>query len=127
MKLQRTKPLSKLNRALFWTHVVMIWEQILPALTPFLLLAAFAFARSSPRLEAWLLGHRHLGPPILAWREQRAIGRKAKRLALATMAATPVLTWAVGVDPMIVALQVAVLAAVALFVATRPLPQTERL
>lgn len=39
MKLQRTKPLSKLSRALFWTHVVMIWEQILPAVTPFLLLA----------------------------------------------------------------------------------------
>lgn len=43
MKLQRTKPLSKLNRALFWTRTVMIWEQILPALTPFLLLA-FAIA-----------------------------------------------------------------------------------
>ncbi|MFT3996165.1 MAG: DUF4175 family protein [Asticcacaulis sp.] len=39
MKLQRTKPLSKLNRALFWTRTVMLWEQILPALTPFLLLA----------------------------------------------------------------------------------------
>lgn len=109
--------------------VLAIAGILLPLLptTPFLLLAAFAFARSSPRLEAWLLGHRHLGPPILAWREQRAIGRKAKRLALATMAATPVLTWAVGVDPMIVALQVAVLAAVALFIATRPLPQAERL
>ncbi|UDF03863.1 DUF4175 family protein [Asticcacaulis sp. AND118] len=43
MKLQRTKPLSKLNRALFWTRAVMVWEQILPALTPFLLLA-FAIA-----------------------------------------------------------------------------------
>lgn len=39
MKLQRTKPFSKLNRALFWTRAVMFWEQILPALTPFLLLA----------------------------------------------------------------------------------------
>jgi len=39
MKLQRTKPLSRLSRALFWTKAVMLWEQILPALTPFLLLA----------------------------------------------------------------------------------------
>lgn len=108
--------------------VLAIAGILLPLLptTPFLLLAAFAFARSSPRLEAWLLTHRHLGPPIRAWQDQGAIGRKAKRLALATLAATPVATWAVGVNPLIVALQVAVLAAVALFIATRPLPQEER-
>src|SRR5690606_8396288 len=40
---------------------------LLPA-TPFLLLAAFAFTRSSPRLHAWLLGHRHFGPLIEDWR-----------------------------------------------------------
>ena len=36
---------------------------LVPA-TPFLLLAAFAFARSSPRLHGWLVAHPRLGRPI---------------------------------------------------------------
>jgi uncharacterized membrane protein YbaN (DUF454 family) len=31
--------------------------------TPFVLIAAFAFANSSERLHTWLLAHRNLGPP----------------------------------------------------------------
>ena len=53
---------------------------ILPT-TPFLLLAAWCFARSSPRLHGWLLGHRLFGPPIRNWEENGAISRPAKRLA----------------------------------------------
>lgn len=41
--------------------------------TPFLLLAAALFFRSSPRLYAWLLGHRTLGPYIRNFREHKAI------------------------------------------------------
>jgi hypothetical protein len=61
MKLQRTKPLSKLNRALFWTHVVMIWEQILPALTPFLLLAGAIAVAAQWGVFAALSPLGHLG------------------------------------------------------------------
>lgn len=32
--------LSPLNRALFWTRAVMVWERLLPALFPYVLLAA---------------------------------------------------------------------------------------
>ena len=46
---------------------------------PFMLLAAFFFARSSPRLEAWLVGHRHFGPHIRNWRERGAVSRRGKR------------------------------------------------
>ncbi len=55
--------------------------------TIFLILAAGAFARSSPRLEAWLIDHAHLGPPIRRWRERGAISPRAKAMAAGGMAA----------------------------------------
>lgn len=54
--------------------------------TPFLLLAAACFARSSPRLHGWLLANRLFGPIVHNWQESRSIPRRAKRLALATLA-----------------------------------------
>lgn len=53
---------------------------------PFMILAAFFFARSSPRLEARLLDHAHVGPHIRRWREKGAISRKGKRAALIAFA-----------------------------------------
>jgi len=88
--------------------------------TPFLLLAAFAFSRSSPRFEAWLVDHPRLGPPIRDWRAHRAIGRRAKVVAVGLMAATLVATWAAGVGTTILVVQVVVLAAVSVFILTRP-------
>jgi uncharacterized membrane protein YbaN (DUF454 family) len=49
--------------------------------TIFVILAAACFARSSVRLEGWLLGHKRFGPLIVAWRTERAIARRAKVLA----------------------------------------------
>lgn len=54
--------------------------------TPFLLLAAACFARSSPRLHAWLLDHPLFGPPIRDWQAHGAIHPRAKMLAVGTMA-----------------------------------------
>lgn len=90
--------------------------------TPFLLLAAFAFARSSPRLEAWLLNHPRFGPLILDWRMEGAIGRRSKAVAVATMAATPIVTWGVGASATVLTVQVVVLAMAATFVLSRPDP-----
>ncbi|KRB55167.1 hypothetical protein ASE04_05490 [Rhizobium sp. Root708] len=53
--------------------------------TIFLILAAWFFARSSPRFEAYLLNHRWCGPPLRAWRENGAIPLKAKILAVLGM------------------------------------------
>jgi uncharacterized protein len=45
---------------------------------PFLILAAFCFARSNPRLENWILNHPQYGPPIVAWRAKGIVSRKGK-------------------------------------------------
>lgn len=49
--------------------------------TVFLIIAAWAFARSNPRWEQWLLDHEKVGPSIRLWRERRAIPTHAKRAA----------------------------------------------
>ena len=45
---------------------------------PFLLVAVFAFTRSSPRLAAKIMRNPKFGPPIRAWRKRGVIGRGAK-------------------------------------------------
>lgn len=59
---------------------------------PFLLLAVFCFARGNPAWEARLLAHPKWGPPLREWRERRAIPRRAKIAALATMAVSVAVT-----------------------------------
>jgi uncharacterized membrane protein YbaN (DUF454 family) len=57
---------------------------VLPLLptTPFLLLAAACFARSSPRFYRTLLDNRVFGPLIRDWREHRAVPLRAKVMAI---------------------------------------------
>lgn len=87
---------------------------------PFMLLAAYCFARGSDRLHAWLLTHPRFGPAIEDWRVHGAISASAKRLALATIAASFGLSLAVGVSGVVLAAQSATLLAVTVFILTRP-------
>lgn len=70
---------------------------VLPT-TPFLLLAAACFARSSERFENWLLEHRRFGPLLQEWRARGVIPRKAKLAALGGMIAGFVI-FRMAVDP----------------------------
>ncbi|MFN3745352.1 MAG: YbaN family protein [Hyphomicrobiaceae bacterium] len=88
--------------------------------TPFLLLAAFAFARSSPRLHDWLVTHPRLGPPINDWRAHGAISRRAKMMALLVMIATLALSIAMDLPGAILLVQGIAMAGAATFILTRP-------
>lgn len=57
-----------------------IFLPLLPT-TPFLLLAAFAFSRGSPRFHQALLENRIFGPIIRSWQENRVISRRVKWIA----------------------------------------------
>nr|WP_196158176.1 YbaN family protein [Reinekea sp. G2M2-21] len=63
---------------------------VLPVLptTPFMLLAAACFAKTSPRFHRWLLANQIFGPLIKNWQEERFITAVAKRRALMIVAVT---------------------------------------
>ena len=56
--------------------------------TVFLLIAAWAFARSSPKWHTWLREHARFGEAVRAWEEHHAMPRRAKRIAFAALAAS---------------------------------------
>lgn len=57
---------------------------VLPT-TPFMLVALWAFARSSKRLETWLLEHPRFGPRLIAWRTHRVVPLPVKLTAWSSM------------------------------------------
>lgn len=99
--------------------IVGIALPVLPTV-PFLLLAAAAFARSSPRLEHQILNHPTYGPPVRAWRERGAINRLAKIWATVAMACGVGFSLFVGMPLWVVAMQAAICTAIAAYVVTRP-------
>ncbi|MEQ8600856.1 MAG: DUF454 family protein [Devosia sp.] len=77
--------------------IVGAFLPLLPT-TPLLILATWFFARSSPRLERWLLEHPRFGGLLRAWRDQGAIPRRAKILACCGIAVGVVFFW-IGARP----------------------------
>ena len=108
-----------LGLAMVGLAIAGVFLPLLPT-TPFLLVAAWAFARSSPRLNAWLWGHPRLGPFLRGWEERRAIPRSAKLLALAGVSSGwGVLAWS-GAKPVVLAVSGGFLLLVLAWVLSRP-------
>lgn len=89
---------------------------------PFLLLAAWSASHHSPQLEARLLANPRVGPHIRAWREERALSRRARRAALLTLALSFAITL-LTLDSVLVKVAIGtLLGGAGLFLATRPEP-----
>jgi len=91
--------------------------------TIFIIVASWFFARSSPRIEAWLLGHPRFGPTLQAWNETGAVSGAAKMAACAGMSVGFALFLAGAHPTLWLAVAVAaVLLGSALYVVSRPSP-----
>jgi len=64
-----------------------IFLPLLPT-TPFILLSAYCFSKSSPRLYQWLTSNKTFGPIILEWQQHRTLPRKIKKRAVYLIIAT---------------------------------------
>jgi uncharacterized membrane protein YbaN (DUF454 family) len=102
------------HRAFRWGYFMLGWlffgigalGVVLPVLptTPFMLVALWGFARSSPRFHDWLYNHPLFGPPLVAFAENRVISARVKLVAFSTMAASfavLVLFTELGVYPLV--------------------------
>lgn len=87
--------------------IVGIFLPVLPT-TPLVLLAAFFFARGSPRLHAWLLRNPVMGPLIVDWQRNGVIRLRAKLAATGMI--VPLCAFTVGWVPVAPLLKVVVVA-----------------
>ena len=96
---------------------------ILPVLptTPMLLMAVWAFGRSSPELAERIRNHRVCGPPVRDWQDHGVISLKAKLLAITIMSAMGGWLWVYGDLPTwLTLLIIAVMVCAGIFVGSRP-------
>ena len=116
-----------MKRAMWFTvgilaMVLAVIGAVLPLMptTVFVILAAFAFGKSSRRIEARLLNSPAFGPIIADWRATGAIAPRYKVLAVGMMAASLVPSLALGVPAGLLIVQAICLSCVAGFVLSRP-------
>ncbi len=123
--------MGKLTRAGWWLlayaslglGLIGIFLPGLPTV-PFVLLSAFAAARGSNRLHAWLLAHRQFGPMIRDWQRHGAVSRRAKRLAIAMMAISALLMLVFIPNRWLALPGIVVMAVVGVWLWRRPEPST---
>jgi len=89
--------------------------------TIFLIMALWAFSKSSRRFHDWLYNHSRFGPPLRRWTAHRVIPPRAKMLAVAMMATSwALIAFAIADNWMLPIAVGAVMLGVAAYIVTRP-------
>jgi uncharacterized membrane protein YbaN (DUF454 family) len=101
--------------------IIGVFLPVLPTV-PFMLVAAWAFSKSSDRLRDWLHYHPKFGHHIRAWFEEGAITKKAKIIALSFMTLSFALSIYLMASLYASLGLLVIYGAVAVFIVTRPLP-----
>jgi uncharacterized protein len=101
--------------------IVGAFLPLLPT-TPFMLLAAWAAAKGSPKLHRWLYEHPRFGAPLIAWEQKRAVSTGAKWLACCFMAASWMIMYHQTNGLMIPVITGVLFISVGGFLITRPVP-----
>ena len=59
----------------------------------FLVFAAYCFAKSSPKMHAWIYNHKYFGPFLTNWTEKKVFPTKMKYMMVAVMTSSAALLW----------------------------------
>ncbi|MDO9404492.1 MAG: YbaN family protein [Polaromonas sp.] len=99
--------------------VIGLFVPIMPTVV-FILLAAWAAARSSPKMNRWMEEHRRFGPMLRNWRAGGVVSRRAKWTATVVMSGSSVFTACMVRPAWIAVLVIACQAAVLTWLWFRP-------
>ncbi len=121
----RTRVSRLLWRWLAWSSLglgaVGVFLPLLPT-TPFLLVAAWAAPKGSPRLHHWLYRHPKYGPLLTVWQTQRAVPRRAKCLAVTLLASSWTILWLSDTATGVLWFTALLFISLATFLISRPAP-----
>jgi len=103
----------------FILGVIGAFLPILPT-TPFLILSAYLFSKSSPKFHAWILTLPMAGEAIREWRDERVIRPRAKILCSVMLLISLFMIWQVAKVHLIIRLIASlIMISVGIFVVTR--------
>mgnify|MGYP001341472126 FL=1 len=94
--------------------------------TIFLIIALWAFTKSSEKLRHWLLNHKRFGPILNNWQEHKVVPRRAKILMVVLMSLAVILFYYSSQSLILTIGLIIILVSVAIYVISLPSKTPEK-